>query len=309
MNNIAFIFSGQGSQTNKIFEDFVQKSNIFRDTIKKIQNHIDIDLINAGTELGRKQTNCTWIAQPTIFAKQVGIVDILKKEFNIIPNISMGMSLGQYASMYASNFSDLETLSEMVNMRANLMSIDVKNGNSEMIAVISLEMGKVFNIYKDLELRKVYVSNDNSNKQIVFSGNPKEIEILTDNIKKYTNSTVIALNTEGAFHTPFFNNSAVKFENYLKKYGIFKSSIPIIDNLTGSVTYKLSPENLGKQISNTVLWKKSVDTLNQIMPNIVVEIGSGSPLKKLTKISNAKYFSIEEYSDIYKLNDYLNKVC
>jgi [acyl-carrier-protein] S-malonyltransferase len=103
----------------------------------------------------------------------------------------------------------------------------------------------------------------------------------------------------------------LKAEKRMKHFidnSIFKDPrIPIISNYTAvsSKDKTVLSNNLSKQMSNRVKWVESVQFLEKMQEDTIIEIGPGKVLTGLIKkISNKfKVHNIENISDIMRFKD------
>ncbi|MCW9018388.1 MAG: hypothetical protein OQJ89_15555, partial [Kangiellaceae bacterium] len=95
------------------------------------------------------------------------------------------------------------------------------------------------------------------------------------------------LNTSGAFHSRFMQDSKEKFLKYLKRFKLSAPKIPVISNVTARPYLNDEIEkNLSEQIASAVRWCDSIQYLIQIGdensdPMSFEEVGHGDVLTKL----------------------------
>ena len=92
MNNIAFIFDGQGNKFNNFGKDFYDNNSDFKQFIDKYKEIFDIQ--KEVYEKNEEEIN-TDLFQPAAFLVEMGIVELLNKN-NIYASNNAGSSLGEY---------------------------------------------------------------------------------------------------------------------------------------------------------------------------------------------------------------------
>lgn len=297
---VAFLFSGQGSQTDSLFKSFYEKSNLFAEKIHQLQQYTDIDLIESGNRYSRQQTKSTRIIQPTLLAKQLAITDILSSR-GIVPTVVAGMSLGQFSAMHASGMISASFAMRLIEKRSLLMSRDIESTPTAMVAILSNDMEKVFKMIQLKWMNNIYPSNFNSETQVVFGGSKTVVHRLADNVNESAIGKAIILNTEGAFHTPYFANTEKGLKKFLIKHPKFSADIPLIENETGEAVYEMTTGGVAEHSIHPVMWWQSMLTLENMHPDFIIEIGSGSPLRKLIPKTIQNYITIETYEDLLRL--------
>ena len=169
-----------------------------------------------------------------------------------------------------------------------------------MAALIGKESDLIQNII-DRNNLKLEIANDNSNIQIVISGNINELkkseEIFINNgIKKF-----VILNVSAAFHSKFMLEAQNELSNDIENLMFKDSKIKIISNYDANVhsDNKIIKINLQNQMANRVNWTKH-KKLEEIGEKTIIEIGPNKVLSGLIKriSNNFDIVSINNISDI-----------
>ena len=95
MNNIAFIFDGQGKEFNDFGKDFYSNELEFKVFIDTYKNVFDIE---KNLYQSKQEDINTEIYQPSAFLVEMGIVHLLNKKGIIAENFA-GSSLGEYTAL------------------------------------------------------------------------------------------------------------------------------------------------------------------------------------------------------------------
>ena len=185
-----------------------------------------------------------------LFTLQVGLFYSLLEK-NIEPVCLTSHSFGEFASFVASGIVPFKSMFEIVSVRDRACPMPHKLGF--MVAVNSK-----CEILRDLfqaELGKdVFISNENSAKQVALSCKPQFLESLKAKLKKKSIGFVLLEEVPQPYHTSLLQNSALKFREFLKEldFKVSKPEYPLFSSVTCDF---LEEENLSK--------KKVVDILSQ----------------------------------------------
>ncbi|QNQ80948.1 ACP S-malonyltransferase [Lactobacillus sp. PV034] len=233
--SIGILFSGQGAQKAGMGLDFFSDP-LFKETIQTAseasKQNIEAIFTNKHEELSK-----TIHVQPALVAFELGIFRMLKRDVGKLDIGGMvGLSLGEYGAMGASNALDLASTISLVTDRASYMQADADKIDNAMAALIKPNLPKVEAILTQLQDqgKQVYLSNFNSPKQIVIGGEKDAVILASKKIKENEAAhRTILLNVNGAFHTPLFNDASKQMHNRLKDISFKPTAVPVISNTTG----------------------------------------------------------------------------
>ena len=115
MTKTAFLFSGQGAQYFGMGRDLAEKYPIVDQTFNEASEILGIDMKKLCFE-ENEQLNLTQYTQPAILTVSVAILRLLS-EYQIQPEAVMGLSLGEYTALVASEVLDFPTALKIVAKR------------------------------------------------------------------------------------------------------------------------------------------------------------------------------------------------
>ena len=277
---VAWVFPGQGSQKIGMAkqienlpstkERFSYASEIFE------RNLFEICELNSDPTNPLSDLNNTRNTQICLFLVESILLDALK-ENGFKPTYVAGHSLGEITALYCADVFSFEDCVSLIKERSQLM---VNAGKGSMAAVIGFDRNELDLLVKNSE--DVVIANDNSSSQVVLSGSNEELDNLS---KEISCKRFLKLNVSGAFHSPFMDEPAVKFSEYLKQIKFKNPSFPVISNYEPSLCddpdeLKIRLEN---QMCNGVRWRETMDLMAKDNDLHFVEVGPSNVLSGLAK--------------------------
>ena len=282
------IFPGQGSQFVKMGKEFYDKFDFIKKLFKQADDTINFPLSKLILEGSKEELDLTINTQPAIFLISYGIFVTIKNEFNINLNNAKyfaGHSLGEYSALSCAGYLNFTDTLKILRIRGKAMQNSVPKGQGGMVAVLGSTVEIIEKILKDNEQNfKVQIANDNSEGQVVLSGNNKDLEDLILSLKKSSIKN-IKLPVSAPFHCSLMKNATKIMIDELNKLDFKDSSTKLISNVTAEeIKDKVELKNLLiKQIENRVRWRESIINMIKNETNHFIEIGPGKVLSGLVK--------------------------
>ncbi|MBD5547084.1 MAG: ACP S-malonyltransferase [Lachnospiraceae bacterium] len=300
MSKTAFMFPGQGAQYIGMGKDFYDKEEIAREIFDKASSITGLDIPSiCFTENDKLSvTEYTQIAMLTV---ETAILKVLE-ERGIHPDVTAGLSLGEYGAIVACGAMRAEEAFAIVRRRGVYMQEAVPVGGA-MAAV----MGLSSDVIEETCLNTpgiVSIANYNCPGQIVITGEADAVNRAGETLKEKGAKRVVPLNVSGPFHSQMLVGAGERLRKDLDKVQINDFSIPYVANLTAD--YVSSPENvrelLEKQISSSVKWQQSVERMLADGVDTFVEIGPGKTLSSFVKKINREVtvLNVDKYEDLEK---------
>ena len=303
------IFPGQGSQFVGMGKDFYDKYSLVKDLFKEADEVLGYSLSNLALNGPKEELDLTENTQPAIFLISYSIIKLIKTEFNIDLNRASffaGHSLGEYtalASAEALSFSD--TL-KILKIRGKAMQNSVPKGIGGMVAVLGSEITIIENLIEENKDKyKCFIANDNSDGQIVLSGNLQDLEKMMMDLKS-NNIKNIKLPVSAPFHCELMNKATIVMKEEIAKLNFKEPKNNLISNVTGKeISNSIELKDLlVKQIESRVRWRESAQLMINKGVSQFIEIGPGKVLSGLIKRinRNVKVSAINSEEDIRSIN-------
>ena len=176
----AVLFPGQGSQYVGMGSDFYKKFDLVKNNFLTVDQALGFQLSKIILEGPEEKLQLTENTQPAIMTIGVSIFNVLNKEFGLNLNNSKyfaGHSLGEYTALVCAGSLTLEKAAYLLHQRGKSMQNSVSEKEGAMLAILGM---KIEEVEKEVALFAkegvCEISNDNSNSQIVISGEKRVIE-------------------------------------------------------------------------------------------------------------------------------------
>ena len=303
------IFPGQGSQIVGMGKEFHAKF----DTVKKLFNEADTILEFSISSLilegPKDQLDLTENTQPAIFLVGYSIFQLLKKEFELDlnkANFFAGHSLGEYTALASADVLSFSDTLKILKIRGNAMQSAVPKGEGGMVAVLGSDIEQIEKIIKENKNKyECFIANDNSNGQLVVSGNINNIDKFILDLKSNSIKN-IKLPVSAPFHCKLMKKATDIMTKEITKLEFKDPKNILISNVTGKevTSSSLLKDLLIKQIESRVRWRESVMLMVNKGVNKFIEIGPGKVLSGLIKRidKNVKVSAINNEEDIKLIN-------
>ena len=303
------IFPGQGSQLVGMGKDLHNKYSLIQNLFKEADDTLGFSLSNLILNGPKDELDLTENTQPAIFLVSYSIFKLIKEEFNIDLNRASffaGHSLGEYSALTAAGSLSLASTLKILKIRGKAMQSSVPKGVGGMVAVLGSEIEKIEKIIQENKSKyECFIANDNSEGQIVLSGNIDDLEKMTIDLKAASIKN-IKLPVSAPFHCKLMNKATHVMNEEIPKLNFEEPRNTLVSNVTGK---EISNSNelkdlLIKQIENRVRWRESVLLMINKGVNQFIEIGPGKVLSGLIKRidRNVKVSAINTEEDIKLIN-------
>lgn len=304
MSKTAFIFPGQGSQYVGMGKEFYENLPICREVYDLASEVTGLDLPKlCFTE--NEQIHQTEYTQICMLATETAIYMALEQN-GYQPDVTAGLSLGEYGALVASGVMTAEEAFEVVRKRGIYMQQAVPTGGA-MAAVLGLDGGKIEQICKQTEEQMqlaVSVANYNCPGQIVISGKAEAVQAAGEACKEAGAKRVVPLKVSGPFHSKLLMDAGKQLREALNKVEIRENFVPYIANVTADYVTEQTQVKplLESQIYSPVRWQQTIERMLADGVDEFVEIGPGKTLsgfiKKIDR--NVKVCNIDKMEDFVR---------
>lgn len=283
---IAVIFPGQGSQVVGMTSELAELYPEIRDTFAEASEALGEDLWAICQD--EERLNQTQYTQPALLTASIAIWRILQQKLDKAPHYLAGHSLGEYSALCAAGVISFADAVRLVHKRGHLMQEAVVGIDTAMAAVLGLEDSRVETLCEQatehVDDAIVGAANFNSPGQVVISGNAVGVDAVIDKVQN-TGKKAIPLKVSVPSHCALMEPASQALADALAEIQFDQAAIPVIQNRYARVETSTQgiKQALTEQLSEPVLWSKTMQELADKQINILIECGSGNVLSNLAK--------------------------
>ena len=266
MGKIVFMFPGQGAQYVGMGKDFYDSFACSKEIFDKANEVLDIDVKKLCFE-ENEDINITEYTQAAMVTASVAILKKIE-EMGLKPDLTAGLSLGEYCALVASDVMSFEDAVKVVRQRGILMQDTVPAGEGAMSAVLGMKR---------------------------------------EALKEAGAKRVLPLKVSGPFHSPMLKPAGEKLLDVLADVEVDDPTVPYVSNTTAELITSKDQvkELLGRQVYSSVCWEQSIEKMIADGADTFVEIGPGRTLcgfmRKIDR--NVKAINIAKVEDLEKLKE------
>ena len=281
---VAFVFSGQGSQTPGMGKELAGAFSTAARVLQMADEVLGFPLSRLCFEGPAEELTRTENAQPAIVAVSLAALAAFREICKVAPTLTAGHSLGEYSALAAAGALAETEAVRLVRLRGLFMAEAASAAPGTMAAVIGLPAEEVERLCTE-DGGVVVAANFNTPEQTVISGEPEAVARVGTAAKELGAKRVVPLAVSGAFHSPLMAPAAEKMRAVLQDAAVGTPSTPVVPNVTGEPT--TDPEEIKKllaaQITSPVQWVKSVNRMWECGVRTFVEFGPGQVLSSMVK--------------------------
>lgn len=309
MSKIAFIYPGQGAQKCGMGQDFYENSAsakaVYDMAAEVLKDNMDIDMKDLCFHENDK-LDLTEYTQAALVTTCLAMTKVVE-EAGIHPDVTAGLSLGEYCAIAAAGGMKDEDAIRLVRKRGLLMQNTVPAGEGAMCAIMGMTGEEIEKVTDTME--GVSIANYNCPGQIVITGETKAVEAATEKLKEAGAKRTVMLNVSGPFHSPMLEKAGEELAEVLQGVELSPLKVPYVTNVTAQEVTDISQtkELLARQVSSSVRWQQSMENLIAAGVDTFVEIGPGRTLAGfMRKISrDVTVYNVGTWADVEKVAESL----
>jgi phthiocerol/phenolphthiocerol synthesis type-I polyketide synthase C len=278
----AFVYSGNGSQWVGMGKELLNGDVHFRNAVREVDAifgkladfSLEAELAgnnaaDAADALSRMAR--TEIAQPALFAVQVGITAMLKQR-GIKPVAVSGHSVGEVAAAWASGALTLEAAVKVIYHRSRLQGTTRGQG---LMAAANIDPVSAQILLDQLGIAEsVVISGFNGPKGVTFAGSAAGIGIALHELAKRRIAHK-RLDLDYAFHSPAMDGIEAPIEQSLAGLKASETALPLYSTVTGDVIdgRELQATYWWYNIRQPVLFSQAINSMIDKGINLFIEVG------------------------------------
>ncbi|MAN46398.1 MAG: hypothetical protein CMF04_09400 [Hyphomonas sp.] len=279
---VAFLFSGQGSQYAGMGHDLYAGEPVYRAAIDQcagiLKSSMGLDLCKVLFEGSDEDLAKTSVTQPALFATEYAMAK-LWQSWGVEPAAMMGHSIGEYVAAHLAGVMTLEEALLLVAERGRLMHA-MPAGS---MATVQLSGDRVRARLPD----GVEIAAINAPELTAISGPASTVEAFLTRLES-EGVGVRRLHTSHAFHSSMMEPALEPFRAAAAQVNLKEPQVPYISNVTGTwITPEqaVSPDYYAQHLRQAVLFEQGLQELARNPGLFLLEVGPGIALSSLAGIS------------------------
>ncbi|XP_068438295.1 mycocerosic acid synthase-like polyketide synthase [Clinocottus analis] len=283
---VVFVFCGNGVAYKGMCEQLLRDVPIFRDKVRAVENlfqshkNTSVHQWLAG-ESDNDVLSKPDVAQPLLFAIQVGIAALLK-HWGVRPDGVLGHSVGEVAAAHCSGLLSLEDAVKVVHHRSALQS---KVTGGKMLVVGNVAVENVLRILPEFS-GKICVAAFNSPQSCTLSGEADAIDVLYQRLKMFTEKNLFLreLDVPAAYHSHMMDPILDDIEKSIEPLNANDKECKLFSTVTGDSCSDgdfRTGRYWARNIREPVLFERTLHAATKDKQSVVfVEIGPCRALQR-----------------------------
>ena len=307
---IALLFPGQGSQAVCMGKDLAEKFPSARHTFDEADEALGLKLSQLCYEGPEDQLRLTEITQPAILTVSVAAWRVLNEK-GVKLSFVAGHSLGEYSGHVAAGTISFADAVRTVRNRGKYMQEAVPVGTGSMAAILGMNFDDVVKVCADAAQGEICEpANINSPEQIVISGHAAAVERGAKLADERGAKRAKVLPVSAPFHCSLMQPAQDRLAVDLGALKFEQPRVPVVCNVYARAVEDAdsSREALVRQVTGSVKWNESMQTLIARGVQTFIEVGPGKVLCGLMRQidRSKKCLNVEDDASLIKTLEFLN---
>ena len=285
MNNTAFVFPGQGSQSVGMMAGFGD-APVIKATFVEASDLLRIDLWKMVLDGPVEDLSQTVNTQPLMLTAGIAVWRAWRSQGGAMPDYFAGHSLGEYSALVAAEAIEFSDAVPLVRFRAEAMQQAVPVGQGGIAAILGLDEDAVIAACAEAAQGEIVEpANYNSPGQLVISGSRAAVERAIEAAKSRGAKRAMMLPMSVPAHSTLMRPAAERLRERIAAISVAAPKVPVIQNI--DVASFNDPaaikDALVRQLYGPVRWIETIKALADAGMKHVIECGPGRVLVGLNK--------------------------
>ncbi len=285
MNNTAFVFPGQGSQSVGMMAGFGD-APVIKATFIEASDLLHVDLWKMVLDGPAEDLAQTVNTQPLMLTAGIAAWRAWRSQGGAMPDYFAGHSLGEYSALVAAEAIEFSDAVPLVRFRAEAMQQAVPVGQGAIAAILGLDEDAVIAACAEAAQGEIVEpANYNSPGQLVISGSRAAVERAIEAAKARGAKRAMMLPMSVPAHSSLMRPAAERLRERIAAISVAAPKVPVIQNI--DVASFNDPaaikDALVRQLYGPVRWIETIKALADAGMKHVIECGPGRVLVGLNK--------------------------
>ena len=288
LQNTAFVFPGQGSQTIGMGKDLAAQYPIAKQTFEEADAILGFHLSKTMWEGSDSDLNDTINTQPALYLHSFAAFRVFSHLYPDLKPVSLaGHSLGELSALAASGALSFEEGLRLVRKRGELMKRAGELAPGSMAAILGVDIPTLDKVCAEASAPDeiVQVANDNCPGQVVISGAKPAVERAMIGAKSAGAKRALPLAVSIAAHSPLMASIQQEWNDAVASANFSAPKLTVIGNVHAAplTDEESARADIMAQMQSRVRWTESVKYMAANGVNTFIEVGTGTVLGGLIK--------------------------
>lgn len=288
MQNTAFVFPGQGSQTVGMGKDLAAHYPVAKQTFDEADSILGFAFSKLMWDGPEADLNDTVNTQPALYVHSLAAFRTFSHLFpGLTPASLAGHSLGELSALAAAGALSFEDGLRLVRKRGELMKQAGTLAPGSMAAILGLDIPTLDKVCEEASASDelVQVANDNCPGQVVISGSKPAVERAMAGAKAAGAKRAMPLAVSIAAHSPLMASIQEEWNEAVNNTNFSPTQIPVIGNVYAATLGDeiAARADIISQMQSRVRWTESMKLMSAQGVTNFVEVGTGTVLGGLIK--------------------------
>lgn len=286
MQNLAFVFPGQGSQSVGMLAELAAAEPLVKQTFDEASSGVGKDLWALSQGGPDEELNRTENTQPALLAASVAVWRVWRARGGATPAQFAGHSLGEYSALVCAEALKLTDAAALVAERGRLMQAAVPPGIGAMAAILGGDDAQIAQVCAEVANGEVVSpANFNSPGQLVIAGHAAAVDRALARLAELGVKKAVKLAVSVPSHCALMREAADRLGERMKTMSWAQPKIPVIQNAEAK-SYSAAEDiraALQRQLYLPVRWTECTQALASGGATRLAECGPGKVLAGLIK--------------------------